>query len=351
MNFLIGAGSRLQHKGRNRGGRGKLGLAAPILFGMLRHRKPIPLGKLGLRTPLLLAGVAAALALAGCGTSALAHAPKKGQIIAVGAENEYANVISQIGGKYVDTAAVESNPNTDPHTFEADPSIAKTVGAAQLVVQNGLGYDSYMNKIEQATANSSRKVIDVQQLLKLPDSTPNPHLWYSPTTMPAVAAELVKDLTDLQPNHHAYFAANAAKFDASLKPWYAAMAAFKRAYPHAPVATTEPVGDYMLNAAGAKNMTPWALQSDIMQGTDPAPQDVSIQNNLFSGHHVKVFLYNQQVTDTVTQSFENAAIAHHIPIVGVYETMPSGYSYQRWMLAETKALTNAVAHGVSTKRL
>ena len=244
-----------------------------------------------------------AAAVAGCGSSSPA---KAGRIVAVGAENEYANVISQIGGKYVSVSAIMSNPNTDPHTFEASPSVAEKVSAAKLVVQNGVGYDTFMNKIESASSNSSRKVIDVQTLLGLPDSTPNPHLWYDPTTMPQVATALVKDLSALAPSHRAYFAANARRFDASLKPWLNALAAFKRQHPGTPVATTEPVGDYMLRAAGTHNLTPFNLQADIMNGVDPAPQDIGLQNNLFKDHRVKVFLYNQQVTDTLTQSFLQA---------------------------------------------
>ena len=104
-------------------------------------------------------------------------------VVAVGAENQYANVISQIGGKYVHATAVESNPNTDPHSFEASPSVARLIGDAQLVVQNGVGYDSFMNKIEDATPNPARKVIIAASLLGLPDSTPNPHLWYKPAAM------------------------------------------------------------------------------------------------------------------------------------------------------------------------
>ena len=110
-----------------------------------------------------------------------------GKIVAVGAENEYADVIAQVGGKYVQVSAIMSNPNTDPHTFEASASVARLVSAAQLVVQNGVGYDRFMNTIENAAPSSSRKVIVVQNLLGLPDSTPNPHLWYKPGTMPAVA--------------------------------------------------------------------------------------------------------------------------------------------------------------------
>ena len=294
--------------------------------------------------------IAAALAVAGCGSAAASAG--KGQIVAVGAENEYANVISQIGGRYVSVTAVESNPNVDPHTFEASPTVAQTVAGAQLVVQNGVGYDSFMNKVESASPSSSRKVITVQSLLGLPDSTANPHLWYMPRTMPAVAHALAKDLSAIEPSHAGYFAANARRFDASLQPWYRALRQFAARYPHTPVATTEPVGDYMLQAAGTVNLTPFQFQADIMNGVDPAPQDVTLQNGLFSGHRVKAFLYNQQVTDSLTESFLAKAKQYGIPVVGVYETMPTpGYNYQSWMLAEVKALERAVADHISTAKL
>jgi zinc/manganese transport system substrate-binding protein len=296
--------------------------------------------------------VAALSAACSSGSGSATTADSTATIVAVGAENEYANVIDQIGGKYVHVTAIESNPNTDPHSFEASASVAQVVSSASLIVQNGLGYDTYMNKIEAAAPNAKRKVIDVQNLLGLPDSTANPHLWYKPTTMPAVAREIARDLAAVQPAHAAYFTANAASFDRSLQPWYRAIAQFKAAFPGAQVATTEPVGDYMLQAAGARNLTPFAFQADIMNGVDPAPQYVSLQNSLFSSHKVRVFLYNQQVTDSLTESFLAAAHRYGVPVVGVYETMPTpGYSYQSWMLAEVRALQKAVAGKVSTQKL
>jgi zinc/manganese transport system substrate-binding protein len=295
-------------------------------------------------------------AIAGCASSGQGATATAGTIVAVGAENQYANVIQQVGGRYVKVTAIESNPNTDPHTFEASPSVAEAVSAARLIVQNGVGYDTYMERIESASggagSNSSRKVIDVQKLLGLPDSTRNPHLWYKPQTMPAVARAIAADLAALQPAHAAYFKANAASFERSLTPWYRALAQFEAEYPGTPVATTEPVGDYMLEAAGTVNMTPFSLQADIMNGVDPAPQDVTSQDALFTGHRVKVFVYNQQVTDSLTQSFLEAAKRAGVPVVGVYETMPTpGYDYQSWMLAEVNALRKAVADGVSTEKL
>jgi zinc/manganese transport system substrate-binding protein len=299
--------------------------------------------------PTLLIVLVAPVALAGCGGSA-GGAPD-GKISAVGAENEYANVIEQIGGKYVDVSAVLSDPNTDPHSFEASVSVAQQVARADVVVQNGLGYDSWMDKIESASASDTRDVIDVQELDGLPDSTANPHLWYKPATMPAVARQLVADFSELQPRHKAYFEANLAKFEASLQPWLKGLKEFSTKLPGAAVATTEPVADYLLEAAGIENLTPFTMQADVMNDADPAPQAVALQESFFTEGKADAFVYNQQVTDSITEKFLGAAAANDVPVVGVYETMPAGYTYQRWMEAELTALEEAVAHGKSTEEL
>jgi zinc/manganese transport system substrate-binding protein len=289
-------------------------------------------------------GSTAATAPAGTGSTT--------KITAIGAENEYADVISQVGGKYVQASSIMSNPNTDPHTFEASPAIAREITSAKLIVQNGVGYDDWATTIENADPSDGRQVINVQQLLGLPDSTPNPHLWYKPSTMPAVASAIAADLGQIDPAHASYFKANAASFTASLSAWTKALAVFKAAHPGTPVATTEPVADYMLQAAGTDNLTPFTFQADIMNGTDPSPQDTALQNSLFTQHKVKVFLYNQQVTDALTQSFIKLADENGIPVVGVYETMPTpGYTYQSWMAAEVSALNKAVTSKVSTEHL
>jgi zinc/manganese transport system substrate-binding protein len=304
----------------------------------------------------VLTGALAAFGLvaAACSSSGTATDTANGATVinAIGAENEYANVLSQIGGKYVHVSSILNNPNTDPHTFESSPSVASEVSAAQLIVQNGVGYDTFMNKIESASPNPKRKVIIVQNLLGLPDDTPNPHLWYSPKTMPAAAKAMAADLSALLPAHKALFQANLKKFDASLTPWLSAIAAFKQKYPNTPVATTEPVADYMLQAAGTDNLTPFTFQADIMNGVDPSPEDIALQNGFFTQHKAKVFVYNQQVVDSLTTSIRQTALKAGVPVVGVYETMPTpGFDYQSWMLAEVNALQKAVADKISTQKL
>jgi zinc/manganese transport system substrate-binding protein len=299
----------------------------------------------------LVASLAVSL-LAGCSASLAGAVGGNGKIVAIGAENEYADVIQQVGGKYVQASAVMSDPNTDPHTFEASAATGRLVNASQLVVQNGLGYDTFMDTIEKAVPDSSRHVIVVQKLLGLPDSTPNPHLWYKPGVMATVAQAIARNLAAIDPAHTSYFQANAKTFTRSLDAWTSAMAALATSYPGTPVATTEPVADYLLQASGADNRTPWAFQADIMNGTDPSAQDVAVERSLFEKHVVKVFVYNQQVTDSLTESFIALAKANGIPVVGVYETMPEpGYHYQSWMLAEVRALRAAVTDHVSSEHL
>jgi zinc/manganese transport system substrate-binding protein len=299
----------------------------------------------------LAASLAAGL-LAGCSASLAGAIGASGKIVAIGAENQYADVIQQVGGKYVQASAVMSNPNTDPHTFEASAATGRLVNASRLVVQNGLGYDTFMDTVEDAVPDPGRHVIVVQKLLGLPDSTPNPHLWYKPGVMAAVARAVARNLAAIDPEHASYFQANATAFARSLGTLTSAINAFRASYPHTPVATTEPVADYLLQASGAGNRTPWAFQADIMNGTDPSAQDVAVERRLFEKHEVTVFVYNQQVTDSLTESFIALAKANGIPVVGVYETMPEpGYHYQSWMLAEVRALRAAVTDHVSSEHL
>jgi zinc/manganese transport system substrate-binding protein len=271
---------------------------------------------------------------------------------AVAAENEYGSVVSQVGGRYVRVEAVMSNPNTDPHEFEANAGVAAEVARAQLIVQNGMGYDTFMSKIEAADKRRGARVIVAQHLLGMKASAFDPHLWYDPRTMPLVAKAVATDLAKLVPSHASYFRANEQRFERSLRPWLAAIARFRSAYKRAPVAVTEPVADYMLQAAGADIKTPKSLQSAIMNGIDPSPQDVSTEETLLRRHQVKAFVYNRQVTNSLTATFLAIAKKAHVPVVAVYETMPTpGYDYQSWMLAETNALQRAVATGKSTESL
>lgn len=293
--------------------------------------------------------------MVGCGTTSTQGDSKKGVsskvIQAVGAENEYANVIKQIGGKYVSATSIMSNPNTDPHDYEASTQNASAIGNATLVVQNGVGYDDFMEKLEAASPNSIRTVIDVGKSLGYGSETKNPHLWYKPNTMPHVTKLIADELIKQDPKEKLYFENNLKKFTNSLTNWNKQLDTIKTEFGNSGVAVTEPVSDYLLEGAGLNIKTPWSFQAAIMNGTDPSPQDVQTQIDLFNQHKIKVFCYNQQVITDVTKTFLALAKKDHIPTVGVYETMPENQTYQSWMTAETTDILNALKNGTSTETI
>lgn len=279
------------------------------------------------------------------------EASSSSKIVAVGAENEYADIIQQIGGSNVAVTGIMSNPETDPHSYEANTQDAALMGKATLVVENGLGYDDFIEKLASGSPNSGRVVINVAKELGYSDKTQNPHLWFKPDTMPQVAELVAQTLEKQMPAQKQTFEDNLSKFKGSLSSWTDELTALKKDCKGASVAVTEPVADYLVDAAGLTNKTPWAYQAAVMNGTDPAPQDVKTQQELFTKKAVKVFLYNRQAVDDSTKALLALAKKNGIPVVGVYETMPQNYTYQKWMEAETQAIRNAIQKGVSTEEL
>jgi zinc/manganese transport system substrate-binding protein len=244
-----------------------------------------------------------------------------------------------------------SNPSTDPHSYEANTQDETKISNATLIVQNGLGYDDFINKLESSSENSNRTTINVSKSLGYSNNTPNPHLWYNPDTMEKVAKLITENLEIQLPDDKKYFQDRLTLFDNSLKPWKDALNEIQKSYSKNGVAVTEPVANYLLEAANLNIVTPWGFQASVMNGTDPSPQNVKIQEDLLKEKKVKVFVYNKQSIDDVTTNLLNLAKSNNIPVVGVYETMPPKHTYQTWMEDETKNILKALKDKVSTENM
>ncbi|QQE78058.1 metal ABC transporter solute-binding protein, Zn/Mn family [Alicyclobacillus sp. SO9] len=301
-----------------------------------------------------LAAVTGTLAatLLGCNTE---HASvgfgKTGMIEAVGAEAQYSNVIKAIGGKFVRVSTMINNPNVDPHDFQAGTNDAKKVAQATLVVQNGLGYDSFMTQLESATQNPKRTVIEAGTLVRGTAGKTNPHVWYKPGEMNKVATAVASALIKQDGAHKQVYEKNLSKFQTSMHTWQSQIQDLRKHYRNAPVAVTEPVADYLLHAGGLQIKTPWSFEAAVMNGIDPSPEAIRTEKNLLTKHLVKLLIYNPQATDTVSESLLKLARENHIPIVAAYETLPPGYDYASWMTAETKNIENALRTGQSTETM
>jgi zinc/manganese transport system substrate-binding protein len=288
-------------------------------------------------------GLVVLVLLAGCG--ARPADPTKGARVVhvVAAENFWGSVVSQVGGRHASVASIITDPSSDPHLYASNPRDAARLAQANLVVTNGLGYDDFARKLLAAAPNAKRRVLSVADIVKPGGHDPNPHLWYDTPRLPAVTRAIADALATEDARDAAYFRANAARFVRGLDPLNATLAAIRKRHPGAPVAYTERVPGYLLEAAGLTIKTPAGFASAIESGSEPSPADRQRLEDLLTGHRVAALLYNSQAVSAVTKRLRALAARSNVPVVPVTETLPPAEpNFQTWQLHLAQALLKAL---------
>ncbi len=288
--------------------------------------------------------ILAAMAFAFAASLTTAHAAD-GKIEIVAAENFYGSVAQEIGGDRVSVTSILNNPDQDPHLFEVSPAIIRHIAAAQIVIYNGADYDPWIEKLLKVTARPGRVAIVAADLMNK-KAGDNPHLWYDPVTMPAVASALAAALAAADPAHKNDYAARLRTFLASLAPLNDKIAAIRGKYAGTPVTASEPVFGPMADALALK-MANERFQLAIMNDTEPSARGVAAFERDLKTHKVRVLFYNKQASNKVVAHLVDLARAASVPVVGVTEIAPSGLSYRDWMLMQLDETQRALT-GPST---
>jgi len=282
-------------------------------------------------------GLALAI-IAGNHTTAFAAEEK---IAVVAAENFYGDIVRQIGGDRVAVVSIMNNPDQDPHLFETTPATVRQIANAQIVVFNGANYDPWMEKLLAATPRSNRTAINVGQLMGRKPGD-NPHLWYDPATMPAVATAIADALSRAYSAHASGYAARLDATLASLSRITRRVAQLKTKHAGTAVSATEPVFGPMADALGLV-MRNQRFQLAMMNDTEPSARDVAAFERDLKDRKVKVLIYNSQVSEKLTERLRDIAAKSRIPVVGVTETMPANTTFQDWLLGELDAMDKALS--------
>ena len=258
----------------------------------------------------------------------------------VAAENFYGDVARQIGGEDAAVTSILSNPDQDPHLFEVSPSVGRNVSAARIVIYSGIDYDPWMETLLRSARSANRKTIVVADLVGKKTGD-NPHIWYDPATMLALANSLSEALIAENPGHKAGYEQRLARFEDSVKPVQAKIAELRQRLAGTPVTATEPIFGYMFDALGmpVRNQS---FQLAVMNNTEPSASDVAGFENDLKTRRVKLMIYNSQATDPIAERMEKIAKASHVPVVGATETEPAGKTYQAWMMSELDAVDRAL---------
>ncbi len=277
----------------------------------------------------------------------------------VAAENFWGSLVSQLGGAHVNVTSIVSDPNADPHEYEANPADAEAIADAQYVIINGADYDNWALQIIAASNTPHQVVLNVQQMINtavnpgcinLPyyavTGCTNPHFWYSPYYVNATVHAMYIDLVSIDPTYKSYYTSQYAALNSSLYTSYMWGEEYiKQNYGGAPVASTESIFAYMANATGLKLISPQGFMEAVAEGNDPSASDVAtFQQELEGGNStVRVLVYNEQTVTPLTQSIKALAAQYQVPTIGVTETIqPPNAPFQTWMAGEIYDLTNAL---------
>jgi zinc/manganese transport system substrate-binding protein len=289
----------------------------------------------------------AALAVACLPVATPPSAASPGVVAVVAAENFWGGIAAQIGGRDVSVTSLITNPTADPHLFQTNAVDAARLAQAQVVIENGAGYDNWMRSLLGADGGHPR-LVDAASVLHAGGSDPNPHLWYDLPRVPVVAAAVEHALAKAAAQDAPTFAKNLAAFDASLAPLNATLSTIKRDFHNVPVAYTERVPGYLLAVAALDVKTPPGFARAIEDGVEPGAADMLAMRRLITNHDIDVLLYNAQTVTPVTTQIRALARQHGIPVVGVSETMPADVAtFQQWQGTQLTELLRALREGRS----
>lgn len=317
---------------------------------MVRARHGIPGTARRGRWAIAVAGLAVPVLMAtGCTTTVTASPvarPGGARIIdVVAAENFWGSLVRQLGGIHARVLSLVSDPNADPHDYESSALAARAVAGARYVVQNGAGYDDWMTKLLAANPAGGRRVYDIGAALgKRPGD--NPHLWYNPAYVTTACDHIEAGLKALDPNDAGYFTARRAAVTAAFAGIRGQLAQIRRDDAGRPVASTESIFAYLAGYLRLKLVSPPAFMNAVAEGNDPPASSVVLFEHQLSARQAAVLVYNKQTATALTSSVRGIAAAHHIPVVGVTETIqPPGQSFEQWFGAELAALSRALNGG------
>ncbi len=239
--------------------------------------------------------------------------------------NVYSDIAKNIVGKYGTATAIIDKSSVDPHDFDPTTADAKKVAQANIIVANGLGYDSWMNKLAKSV--DKKPVLVGEDLMGL-KSGDNPHIWYNLDMTTKYVEYLVKRLSKLDKKHAAYFKENGEKYLAKIDKIKQLAQANKG--DQKPVFVSEPVFDYALQEAGYK-IGDKEFEEAIENGTDPSPKTINEMNNSIKQKKIAFFVNNTQASSSTVKSFVKLAKKNNVPVLNVRETIPNNTTYLAWM--------------------
>ncbi len=259
--------------------------------------------------------------------------------------DQWGDIVSQLGGACAQVKTVLVSSSVDPHDYEPSPRDAAQFSGARLIVLNGANYDPWASKLAAISAPVA-PVVSAAEVTKTADGA-NPHLWYSPSAVTAVADAVTAELSKIDPGMQAYFTGRRSAFSTTLQPYTRLIDTIKAHAAGKSYAATEGIFNYMADALGLVNKTPRGYQQAAISESDPSPADIKAFLDALAGHRIDVLIYNTQTEGSIPDQIHDAAEEAGVPVVTVTETVPQGATtFVGWQDAQLTALAKALGVAV-----
>jgi zinc/manganese transport system substrate-binding protein len=280
------------------------------------------------------------------GTSSTGGGPKLAVVATI---NAWGSIASQLGGDRVQETSIITNPDTDPHSYESSAADARTVADAKIVVENGIGYDAWADKMLASDPNPQRAVVNVGDTVGVGEGG-NPHQWYSPDSVTRVANAITTAYKKADPNDSGYFDQQSQQFlNRGLSNYRSLIASIKAKYAGTPVGASESIFSLLSDALGLNLITPPEFLKAISEGTDPSPADKATIDQQIATKAIKVYVLNSQNSNPDVQAQVDAAKKQGIPVATVTETLsPANASFQDWQSTQLSGLADALHTATGT---
>ena len=267
-----------------------------------------------------------------------------GKVKVVAAEDFWGSIARQLGGDHADVTSIITNPDTDPHDYEATPQDGALLATAQVAIVNGIGYDGWADKLLAANPSPGRKVVTVGDVVGVKEGG-NPHQWYSPTSVNAVVDAVTGALKQADPGDSAYFDTQRQAYRADgLKRYNDLRSQIKSQYGGVAVGASESIFAPLATDLGLKLLTPESFLDAIAEGTDPTARDKATVDGQIAGKQIRVFVYNSQNSTPDVAALVDKAKQAGIPVTTVTETLtPKGSTFQDWQANQLQSLADSLA--------
>lgn len=290
--------------------------------------------------------VAAVLSLVapGCRPGAVGSAtsPSGHVVEVVATENFWGSIASQIGGARAQVVSIIRNPNADPHSYEPTASDARAVAGAQVIIENGIGYDPWMPRLVAASGGRPL-VLDAGRLLHQP-SDGNPHVWYNPRFVTTMASAIASDLARADPADSQHFALALERFqNVDLARYHRLISEIRLEFGAVPVGASESIFASMAPVLGLNLITPYRFLKAISEGTDVSAADKVTIDKQIRDHDIRIYVYNSQNATPDVQAQLAECRSAGIPTATITETLtPPTATFQAWQVSELQGILAAL---------